>query len=417
MNLRPWITELQNTKELVQIKQPMELKHQITTEMLELSDRPALFENIKGCFMPLVTNLLANKALLGKALGISPSDLVHRTAMAIDRPLPPKQVPNGGYLRWDADLTRLPIPTFYPKDGGPYVTAAIFVADDPEYGLNSSFHRMMLIDPTHLAVRILPRHFHRYVQRGNREFAICIGAPAQVQLASAISCEIDKSELAIANAIKATDLIEIENHRVPDAEIILIARLLDRTHAEGPFVDLTGTYDIVRQEPVVEIQSMYIRSDAVFHAILPGGFEHKLLMGFPREPSIWREVNRVTRCLDVTITPGGCSWLHAVVKIDKQNDQDGFRAIQAAFAGHASLKQVIVVDRDIDISDPCAVEWAMATRFQADQDLVVMRDQKGSSLDPSADPNTQKTAKMGVDATIPCSADPEKFRRPEASVP
>ena len=193
--------------------------------------------------------------------------------------------------------------------------------------------------------------------------------------------------------------------RVPaEAEFVLEGRITHRTVAEGPFVDLTETWDIVRQQPVIEIDCITHRRDAIYHALLPGQLEHKLLMGMPREPSIYAAVNDVCTCRNVSITPGGASWLHAVVQIDKQHADDGRKAAEAAFRGHGSLKHVVVVDADIDLYDPQDVEWAIATRFQADRDLMVWEDQPSSSLDPSA-PHVpgqkSRSAKMALDATIP----------------
>ena len=105
--------------------------------------------------------------------------------------------------------------------------------------------------------------------------------------------------------------------------------------------------------------------------------------------------------MDVNVNPGGCSWLHAIVQIDKQADDDGRKAIEAAFAGHRSCKHVFVVDKDIDIYDPLQVEWAMATRFQGHADMVVKAKEPGSSLDPSAEPGTKLTSKIGFDLTKP----------------
>ncbi len=127
-------------------------------------------------------------------------------------------------------------------------------------------------------------------------------------------------------------------------------------------------------------------------------------MGMPREPTIYAEVSKVTHCLNVHITPGGTSWLHAIVGINKRSPEDGLRAIEASFRGHNSLKHVVVVDDDVDIFNTDDVEWAIATRFQADRDLVVLTDQPSSSLDPSAHHTAgqkSRTAKMGLDATIP----------------
>jgi UbiD family decarboxylase len=175
----------------------------------------------------------------------------------------------------------------------------------------------------------------------------------------------------------------------------------DRKHAEGPFVDLTETQDIIRQEPVLIVKAITHRKDAIWQALLPGSLEHKLLMGMPREPTIFSKVNEVVRCLDVNVNPGGCSWLHAIVQIDKQHKEDGKKAIAAAFAGHRSCKHVFVVDSDIDIYDPLQVEWAMATRFQGDCDMIVLNKEPGSSLDPSAEPGTKLTTKIGFDLTAP----------------
>jgi len=160
----------------------------------------------------------------------------------------------------------------------------------------------------------------------------------------------------------------------------------------------------VRRQHVIQFQCITHRHDAIYQALLPGGLEHKLLMGMPREPTVYQAVNQVCDCVNVLLTPGGGSWLHAVVQIRKHGADDGRRAIEAAFLGHASLKHVLVVDDDINIYDPAELEWAVATRFQSDCDLVVYSGQPGSSLDPSAFhvPGAKsRTAKMGLDATIP----------------
>tara|TARA_B100001146_G_C15790054_1_gene267997 strand:- start:103 stop:513 length:411 start_codon:yes stop_codon:yes gene_type:complete len=131
-------------------------------------------------------------------------------------------------------------------------------------------------------------------------------------------------------------------------------------------------------------------------------------MGLPRAPSIKQAVNRVVDCVDVYLTEGGCGWLSAVVSIRPRTDNDGKVAITAALEGHPSMKQVIIVDDDIDISDPVRVEWAMMTRWQPDNDTVIISAQKGSSLDPSRGEDGL-TSKVGFDATIPIDADRSDF--------
>jgi UbiD family decarboxylase len=214
-------------------------------------------------------------------------------------------------------------------------------------------------------------------------------------------------ELAIAHSLAPTPLTRCKtvDLSVPaECEAVLEGRITGQLAAEGPFIDLTETWDIVRQQPVIEIDCITHRPSPIYHALLPGGLEHKLLMGLPREPTIFQAVSEVAHCRAVSITPGGMSWLHAVVQIAKRGPDDGRRAVKAAFRGHSSLKHVVVVDDDVDPFDPAAVEWAIATRFQADRDLMVFEDRPSSSLDPSAKlvPGQKaRSTKMGLDATIP----------------
>ncbi|MDH5459696.1 MAG: UbiD family decarboxylase, partial [Candidatus Bathyarchaeota archaeon] len=113
----------------------------------------------------------------------------------------------------------------------------------------------------------------------------------------------------------------------------------------------------------------------------------------------------------VNLSDGGSGWLHAIISIEKQLDGDGKNALLAAFAAHPSLKHVVVVDSDIDVYNVSDVEWAIATRFQASKDLIVIENVRGSTLDSSADQETGLTTKMGIDATRPLAKPREKFER------
>jgi UbiD family decarboxylase len=247
------------------------------------------------------------------------------------------------------------------------------------------------------------------------DVAVCIGLPPNILAAAATSVAIGVDELTIANALEPFAVVPAKtvDALVPaEAEFVIEGTVYrDRRHTEGPFVDLTETQDIVRNEPVFVVKALTHRRDAIWHALLPGALEHKLLMGMPREPTIFQSVNRVVRCLDVHVNPGGCSWLHAIVQIEKLAEEDGKRAIEAAFAGHRSCKHVYVVDADIDIYDPLAVEWAMATRFQGDRDMVILPLAPGSSLDPSSEPETNNTCRMGFDLTKPLKTKGKRFEK------
>ncbi len=198
-----------------------------------------------------------------------------------------------------------------------------------------------------------------------------------------------------------------------EAEIVLEGTMsLDEEVVEGPLVDITGTYDAQRKQPIIKLKRIMHREDYIYQALLPSGMEHKLLMGLPREVMIWEAVSRVVPSVKaVNLSSGGCGWLHAIISIKKQRDGDAKNAIMAAFGAHASLKHVVVVDTDIDVYDLSEVEWAIATRFQGDEDLVIIRNVRGSTLDPSSDQESGLTTKVGIDATRPLQKPSESFEK------
>jgi len=241
---------------------------------------------------------------------------------------------------------------------------------------------------------------------------IAVGNHPAFLFASAVSCEIGKSELEIANGLKEMKFVRcgtVDSLVPASSEVVLEGVVTDEMVDEGPFPDIIGTYDIVRKQRVIKIKRVTHRREPIYQAILPGGMEHRFLMGTPREATMFREVSKVCECLDVRLTPGGSSWLHAVIRIRKKKEEDPRNALEAAFRGHPSLKQAVVVDEDVDVEDPTAVEWAIATRTQMDKDLVLKPGELGSSLDPSADQVTRKTCKVQVDATMPLGESKEVF--------
>jgi UbiD family decarboxylase len=213
-------------------------------------------------------------------------------------------------------------------------------------------------------------------------------------------------------------LIECENVNAQapaEAELVLEGKIsVTKEVDEGPFVDVTGTYDVQRKQPVVEVVGVMHRKDYVYEALLPSGSEHKLLMGLPHEVLIWESVSKVVpKVCAVNLSEGGNGWLHVAISLEKQVDGDAKNALLAAFAAHPSLKHAVVVDSDINVYDASDVEWAVATRFQASEDLVVIENVRGSTLDSSANQETGLTSKMGIDATRPLAKPKEKFERAE----
>lgn len=381
-----------------------------------LQGQPLLFTGPLRDSWRVATGICAQRESFAWALGTDLGGIVPQLIEALNHPLNPpvlSDAPCQEAMAREPDLDALPILAHLPGDGGRYVTAGVCVVRDPDHGRNTSFHRLMQVGPSTFTARIVEGRgtdtaLRKAIEKGqDLEVAICLGVPIHVLLAAAMSPAKGVDELAIAHALAPTPVVRCQtlDLEVPAAcEAVLEGRITGQRADEGPFIDLTETWDIVRQQPVVEIDCITHRRDPIYHALLPGSLEHKLLMGLPREPTIYQAVAEVADCRAVCITPGGMSWLHAVVQIAKHDAIDGRQAIEAAFRGHGSLKHVVVVDEDVDPFDIEAVEWAIATRFQADRDLVVFPDKPSSSLDPSATivPGEKaRSSKMGLDATIP----------------
>jgi len=419
LSFRSFLEKLETQGQLTRIKAPASKKLEASGALKALDGKPVVFESIKESQFKVAGNVFSSKKLAAAYFGKKPADFIVMLDRAIEHPSAPKTVsiaPCQEVVETGVDLDKLPILFHCEKDGGPYVSSGIVIAKDRELGQNASYHRLMQFSKNQFAIRILPRHLAEFLKRngGELDVAVVVGVGANVALAGACSVELGKNELEIANALEPLEVVKAKTVDVmvpADAEFVLEGRITKEKHAEGPFVDLTETYDIVRQQNVLEIKAITHRKDAIWQALLPGALEHKLLMGAPREPTIFREVSKVAECRDAYVNPGGCSWLHAIVQIRKKKDDDGRKAIEAAFAGHHSLKHVFVVDEDINIYDPLEMEWAMATRFQADRQLVLKPHDKGSSLDPSADPETRETCKAGFDLTKPLVAKGKNYEK------
>jgi 2,5-furandicarboxylate decarboxylase 1 len=412
-DLRSYIQDLQREEELIEIDKPIDTKFQASSLIKKHDGKKAiLFKTEKK--NRIVSGICGTKKKLSLALGMP----IEKTRPFIMKAINSPQSPDSdGALEAQIQLSGLddlPILTHFDRDGGPFITSAIVSAKIPgENKENVSFHRFMVIDNQHMAIRIVPRHLYRICKiardsgQKTLDIGIAIGLHPAVLIAAACPAQFGISEYGIANRLLNGELqtarCKTVDANVPaDSEIVIEGKIfLDKDVDEGPFVDMTGTYDIIRKQPLVKVENIFCRKDFIYHALLPSGMEHGLLMGMPQESKIAETVAGVVpKIKDVNLTPGGCHWLHAVVSIEKQTEGDAKNAILAAFAGHPSLKQVIIVDTDIDVNDMKDVEWAIATRFQGDRGLVMIKNARGSSLDPSGDQELNLTTKIGIDATI-----------------
>jgi len=427
MSLRNFLEKMESEKKVFHVSSKVSPRFEVSSIMKAFPGGPVLyFEDVEGYETKVVGNVCGTRSRICSALEVSEENFYRKVIESWKMPKYPKIVEDAPVkeIVEKPNLHRIPVLTHYERDAGAYITSAVVSARSQDGDVeNVSIHRLQVLDEKHLAIRLVPRHLYRLWRMAKEakrdlDVAIAVGVHPAVSLAAASSPPFGVSEFAIANALLGNSLrlarcMEVDAYTPADAELVLGGRISsEREVTEGPLVDITGTYDIKRSQPVVEVINVMHRHDYLYQALLPGGTEHRLLMGLPREVTIYEAVSNVVPTVKaVNLTVGGCGWLHAVVSIEKQTDGDAKNALLAAFAGHPSLKHAAVVDGDIDVFNPEEVEWAVATRFQADEDVVIIHNARGSTLDPSADQETGLTTKLGIDATRPLRVAHEKFER------
>ncbi|PJC49892.1 MAG: UbiD family decarboxylase [Nitrosopumilales archaeon CG_4_9_14_0_2_um_filter_34_16] len=423
-DLRNYISQIMKTQELKTVKTEVSTKFEIAGITAKVDGSYAvLFENIKESNFRLVSNLVGTRKRFGVAVGGTEFNIHEKVISAIKTAKKPKIISSGKFMENKSkNLFSMPIVTHFEKESGPFITSSIAYVKNPETGKqNSSFHRLMPIDKTHFSIRMVEgRHLHRCFidakEHGeDLKIAITVGVHPAVSIAGAYQADWGKDEIDIANSLLGGKLtlakLPFSKLNVPSgSEIVMEGKILqDKTHPEW-MVEMLQTYDHKREQPVFELENLYFRNNPIFHDVLSGYSEHRLLMGMPIESKLNGELKKsFPQTKQVSMTNGGCNWLHAVVQIKKKSDSDPKKIIKKTFESHRSLKQVTIVDEDIDPNSADAVEYAMATRFQADKDLIILSKVRGSSLDPSSDQKKLQTAKMGIDATRSLSKRPEGF--------
>ncbi len=421
MNLRDFLSKLEQENNLVRIKKEVSAKYEIANVIYSLDEKPVIFENVKGYDFPVFAGITSDRDVIAKGLDTTKDKLLLKLVKALQNPKEPEMVdkaPCQEVIIKDPDLSKIPLLYHLDGDGGRYGSATVSTIKDPDTGRNVSYHRLMEIGKNKFTARLIKKRQTRTTYdklEGDIEMAVCVGNSVAVMVAASLGPPPGVDEFSIANALDKTPLVKCvtKDLEVPaETEFVFEGRLTRDLDREGPFVDLTETRDFERQEPVFVIDCITHRKDAMYQALIPGRLEHKTLMGMPKEPTIYNEVSKVVNCKNVLVTMGGGSWLHGIVQIKKKDPTDPKKAIEAAFNGHKSMKHVVIVDEDVDIYSPNAIEWAIATRFQGDTDLIIKLDQSGSSLDPSGKHEAGKktlTTKIGVDATIPTDVDKSKY--------
>lgn len=416
---------LEAADQLIRIRKSVNPKFELAGIVSKLDKGKAvLFESVKGSDIKVAANVLGSRHRIALSINAKNENMIQERINEVLRNKPEiTKIEKGNvWERNSRSLYDLPIVTHFEKDSGAFITSSLVFARDTETGYqNLSTHRLLRLDEKRMAIRMVEgRHLHKCFTTSKEHgddlpVSIIVGAHPAVSVAAAYQAPYGENELKMANSLlnKRLSLIQSPGNglHIPKySEILLEGRILADETAEEQMVEMLRTYDIRRRQPVFELDKIYLTGDPIYHDILPGYGEHRLLMGLPIESKLFQTVKDVvsgTRA--VHLTDGGSNWLVAIIQINKKLEGEPKNAVVAAFAGHPSLKIAIVVDEDIDPTNPTEVEYAISTRCQADKDLLIIPNSKGSSLDPSSDQKNLLTTKIGIDATATLLKSRERF--------
>ncbi len=420
-----FLSELQKKNDLIRIRKVVNPKFELAAIVSKLDGGKAvLFESVKNSKIKVAANVLGTRNRIALSINSKNENLIQEKINDAIRNNSEiiKTDANNNWKKNSKDLRDLPIVTHFEKDSGAYITSSLVIAKDRETGnQNLSTHRLLRLDSKRMVIRMVEgRHLHKCYTSAKEHgvdlpVSILIGAHPAISVAAAYQAPYGENELKIANSLMGNGLTLTKSPGtglyVPkNSEILLEGRILADETAEEQMVEMLRTYDIKRRQPIFELEKIYLSEDPIYHDILPGYGEHRLLMGLPIESKIFKGVKDVVPSTNaVHLTDGGSNWLVAIIQIRKKLEGEPKNAIVAAFAAHPSLKIAIVVDEDINYANPVEVEYAISTRCQADKDLLIIPNSKGSSLDPSSDQNNLLTTKLGIDATATLLKSKDRF--------
>lgn len=440
-SLRDFIEAMEaaDPSSVLRIRDRVALDYEMTAIAMELERRgqsPVLwFENVGDTGMPVVANLFGNRRHFAFALGVPEADLFDAWGRLGDKLYAPELVKHGPILETvmsgkDVDLAKLPIPRHFAEDGGAYITCGIIVAKDPDTGVrNASFHRMQVKGRQLLGTSLHSRrHLWSYARRAEAlgqdlQVAVIIGCHPLFMFGSGLwKGPISTDEYEVAGGFLGEPLRvalgPVGKVEIPvDCEIALEGTLLTREHApEGPFAEFTGYASERSTQHILKVESVLHRKNALFQDIVPGiSDEHTLLLAIPQEARLLRTLRQHNPNVTAVAYPkSGTCRFHAYVSVKDVAPGQARNIGVTTLGDDLSLKLVVIVDDDVDVTQDFDVLWAMATRMQADQDIDTIREAMGAVLDPSNRQGT--TAKMIIDATRKTTPFPRRHTIPADAV-
>ena len=410
--------------EVIRVAEPVSIEEDVMAVVLEYERRRRypilLFEKVAGHDIPIVCNVVASRRALAFSLGVGERGLAAEYARRIKDYVKPVIVPDPPFRHRTVtgaavDLTRLPIPRYFPGDAGRYLTAGMLVARDPDTGVETEgYHRFQVKGRDRMGVSLHSRRrMFEYQRRAEAKgkplpCAIVLGLHPLVSMGSLAypPADVGKFEVVgglLGEPLQVSPCATIDLSVPASAEIVVEGEILPGVREpEGPFGEFTGYVSRRSTEHVFVAKAIAMRERPWFQSIGSGrAGDHITTLGLIREAEIANALTRVIpNVRGVHVPLSGTSSFTAYVSITQSRPGEAKHVIPIVLGVDHYLKLVIVVDDDIDVFDESEVLWAVATRMQADRDLVVIPGSLGAMLDPSAD-DRGVTAKLGIDATRP----------------
>jgi 2,5-furandicarboxylate decarboxylase 1 len=382
-----------------------------------------LFTNVKGSGIPVIGQLLATNRRLAIALGCREEDLFRETLRRASQGIAPKVVEEGACQEVvqqgkDVDLFALPFVRNNPGDGGLYITAGHIIQKDPDLGYNLAIYRMMRHSKNELFIRFIPNHhgwaFLKKAEERNLpslSLAVVIGVEPAIYMASQFEPRLGTNEMDIAGGLRG-EPIEVVKCKTIDVEVPAHAEIVlecevpipAKTGKEGPFGEFAGySTGAVENERIMTVKAVTHKKRPIYHNIWLGKppHEHLYVNAFSYAVQAYLDLKSRFPALKAAYAPPSGVSIKLVLQVDEKLKYPGMvNTMLASSMGTRGgiWKEVIVVDDDINILDGDEVDWAVVTRVQPDRDIVVLPRARGSSLDPSSDPEGV-TAKLFIDAT------------------
>ncbi len=421
-DLRSFIKFLDEKGDLVTVSRSVDSKYEapaIQMRIMNEMDKAVLFSNLDGKGQKMLGNIYTSRRMISYMFAVEPRELVeHVMSFKTAQRYPVKFVNKGlcqEEVRTDfKDVKDLvPIPWNYERDANSYITAGILVAKDIETGkLNSAICRMMYREGRFLNVYFAPMQrnwliFNKYKKmKKDMPVAVVIGADPFVMFASEAGIQYEKDKFEYAGAMRGRP-VEVVRCKTIDlyvpanAEYILEGTVSwDQTGTEGPMGENQRVYGPQAESPILTISCITHRRNPIFQNILPGTVEEQSLLAVPMEARILASLRRISpTVITVNLLP---NFMNCVIQIDDVPPVQRGLAKNLLMAALADpwIKYAVVVDKDVNVDDANEVNWAISTRAELSEALLLISNTWGFVMDPSRKSKMAPVTKMGIDATV-----------------